>query len=108
MAAKDIERRLMAMERRLLVKPAIIASESHADLGRELVLSRMILGAEIEAINRLEELKGKGVISYQQPALEIQAKRDARIAACRLKVAEIERRCADAGMAEEDIRTLGK
>lgn len=108
MAAKDIERRLMAMERRLLVKPVVVASESHADLGRELVLSRMILGAEIEAIEHLERLEEKGMISYQQPALEVQAKRDARIAACRQKVAEIEQRCADAGMTEEDIRTLGK
>lgn len=103
MATKSFERRLRMMERRLLVAPRTFDQESHVALARELALARMVLDAEVEAVGLIERLEATGKIARLLPAAELKKHRDAQISLCRKDVAELEQRCVESGVTDEDM-----
>lgn len=115
MAIKDFRRRLDRMERRFLVQPQSVSPESHAALARELYVARLVFDAEREALRLLKQLRERATKSagssgaWGDSAESLTAKiaeHEVWIRERQVEMQDIEQRCTDAGLGEEDIERL--
>ena len=114
MAIKDMRRRLDRMERRFLVQPQSVSPESHAVLARELHIARLVFDAEREALRLFKQLRERAKSSgsagaWGESAESLTAKiaeHEGKIREREVELQDIEQRCVDAGVGEEDIERL--
>lgn len=103
MAIKDLNKRLAKMEQRFIVQPRHVVPDSHAALTKDLTVSRMVLKAEREAHEWLSRLEQAGEIRSTESPAQSAARREAAIREREHEVADLARRCAEAGLTEDDI-----
>lgn len=103
MAIKDLRRRLEKLERRFIVQPRHVVPDSHAALAKDLNIARMVTEAERQAHKVLSRLELAGTIVGPESPAQAAARREAAIREREAEVAEMERRCAEAGLTEDDI-----